>query len=58
MLTTPSRALMQLLIDAAPAQQADPLEGQPLEHAEKTRVLGLLQVGLQPEAPAGTTLEA
>ena len=49
---------MQLLIDAAPAQQADPLEGQPLEHEEKTRVLGLLQVGLQPEAPAGTTLEA
>ena len=49
---------MQLLLDAAPARQADPLEGQPLEHAEETRVLVLLQVGLQPEAPAGTTLEA
>ena len=26
-------------------QPADPLEGQPLEHANKTRVLALLQVG-------------
>ena len=49
---------MQLHNDAAPARQADPLEGQPLEHAEKTRVLVLLQVGLQPVAPAGNTLEA
>ena len=49
---------MQLHNAAAPARQADPLEGQHLEHAEETRVLGLLQVGLQPEAPAGTTLEA
>ena len=38
-----------------PSKLHDPLEGQPLEHAEKTRVLGLLQVVLQPEAPAGTT---
>ena len=49
---------MQLHNDAAHARQADPLEVQPLEHAEKTRVLVLLPVGLQPVAPAGTTLEA
>jgi len=50
---------MLLHNDAAPARQADPLEGQPLEQAsEKIRVLVLLQVGLQPVAPAGTTLEA
>ena len=30
---------------AAPAQPSEPLEGQPLEHAQKTRVQGLLQVG-------------
>ena len=46
---------MLLRNGAAPAQPAEPLEGQPLEHAKKTRVLGLLQVVLQLAAPAGTT---